>query len=144
MKKTIARNALLAASLLVTPISCVHAQQDSTISDKEISVLDFHELGYPPLALQTRTQGVVVVRTRLDNEGKVVEAVAISGSELLIPASVANAKKWQFQPNARRVAVIVYNFRLSYAAKCKSTGSFFTLEAPNFATIIDCARTIAD
>jgi hypothetical protein len=142
MKKTIARNVLLVACLLVTPVSCVQAQQETTVNDKEISVIDFQELGYPALALQTRTQGLVVVRARLDDDGKVVAASAISGSELLVPDCLANIKKWRFRPNAHRAAVIVYNFRLSYAAKCKSAGSFFTLEAPNFATVADCAMTI--
>jgi hypothetical protein len=56
----------------------------------------------------------------------------------------ANAQKWRSQPNTDHAAANVYNFRLSNAAKCNSAGSFFTLEAPNFVAVIDCARTIED
>jgi TonB family protein len=142
--KAIASNVFLAACLLaVTPPGGVPSAQDAPVGDKDMSVVDFEDLGYPPLARQTRTQGVVVVRARLDNDGKVLEALAISGSEPLIPASVANAKKWRFRPNAQRAAVIVYNFRMPNAA-CKSTSivSFSILQAPNFVTITGCETPI--
>jgi TonB family protein len=141
--KIIVRTLALAVGLLaMSPQGHIQAQEDTTISDADIKVLDFESLKYPVLALQTSYQGIVVVRVKLDNDGKVAAAVAISGHPLLIPDCLANIKKWRFQPNTGHAAVIVYNFKLSYATKCKSAGSFFTLEAPNFATIIDCVRTI--
>jgi TonB family protein len=132
------RNVLVALCLLaVIPLASVPAQQDKPISDTDMKVIDFEDLGYPPLARAVRVQGVVVVRVRLDNDGKVVEATAISGSDLLVPESLANAKKWRFKPNARRAAVIVYNFRL--VGICKSSAvSFSTLQEPNFVTITRC------
>ena len=134
------RNILFVTCLLaMILLSYVQAQQDATVNDKDMTVSDFEDIGYPPLARQTRTQGVVVVRVRLDKDGKVTDAVALSGSELLIPASVANAKKWRFQSNAQRAAVIVYNFRMPHAA-CKSSSivSFSMLQAPNFVDITGC------
>jgi TonB family protein len=140
--KIILRTVALAAGLLaMTPLGQIHAQ-DTPIGDEDIKVRDFESLKYPALALQTSYQGVVVVRVKLDDDGKVSAAVAISGHKLLIPDCLANVKKWRFQPNSRHAAVIVYNFRLSHAAQCKSAGSFFTIEAPNFVTIIDCVRTV--
>jgi hypothetical protein len=76
----------------------------------------------------------VVVRARLDRVGKVVEATALSGSQYLIPESVANVKKWRFQSNPHRVVVVVYNFRLSHAM-CEYPSGFFELEVPNLATV---------
>jgi outer membrane biosynthesis protein TonB len=109
------------------------------VRDKDMIVSDFADIGYPPLARQTRTQGVVVVRAQLDKHGNGTDAVALSGSELLIPASVENAKKSRFQPNAQRVVVIVYNFRMPFAS-CKSQAihSFSMLQAPNFVTVTGC------
>jgi TonB family protein len=130
--------AALAISLLAVAAQVrVQAQQDTTIRDEDIKVLDFESLKYPVLALQTNYQGAVVVRVKLDSDGKVAEATAISGHKLLIPDCLANARKWRFQPNASHAAVIVYNFRLRYG-KCKPAGKFFTLETPNFATITGC------
>lgn len=140
--KTMLRRIVLAVCLAaISPLSCFQAQLEPTINDKDMSVIDFAELGYPPLARQTRTQGVVVVRVRLDNDGKVSEGIAISGPELLVADSVANAKKWRFRPNAHRAAVIVYNFRMPLAS-CKSVASFFMFQAPNFATITGCETPV--
>ena len=140
MKMFVRRAALAISLLAVTPQGHAQAQQETTISDEDIRVLDFESLKYPVLAHQTNYQGVVVVRVKLDTDGRVAEATAISGHKLLIPDCLANARKWRFHPNANHAAVIVYNFRLF--ARCKSAGSFFTLEAPNFATITDCAITV--
>jgi len=141
--KRIARTiALFIGLMAVSPISHGQEHNNATINDKEISVVDFQEMRYPPLALQTRIQGLVVVQVKLNNDGGVVDASAISGSELLIPDCLTNIRKWKFQPNAHHAAVVVYNFKLLYTAGCKSAGSFFTLEAPNLVTITDCPRTI--
>ena len=138
--KTIIRSFLLAlCSLTLIYLNCAVAQQNSTVNDKDMSVAEFEDIGYPPFARQTRTQGLVVVRVKLDNNGKVMDAEALSGSELLIPASLANAKKWRFQRNAQHAAVIVYNFRMPHAAcKSQSVVSFSILQAPNFVTITGC------
>jgi TonB family protein len=140
MKMTI-RVALAISLLAVTAQVRVQAQQDTTIRDEDVKVLDFESLKYPALAQQSNYQGVVVVRVKLDSDGKVAEATAISGHKLLIPDCLANARKWRFQPTASHAAVIVYNFRLRYG-KCKPSGKFFTLETPNFATITGCAITV--
>src|SRR5260370_41377945 len=86
------------------------AQQDQIVNDKDIDVLHFEGMNYPPLARAGRVQGVVVVRVVLDNDGKVVGADAISGNGILIPATLANARTWIFRPNNQKSAVIVYNF----------------------------------
>jgi hypothetical protein len=45
-----------------------------------------------------------VVRLNLDDRGKVRNVKAISGQEILIEGAMANAKKWQFEPNSRKAA----------------------------------------
>jgi TonB family protein len=136
--KIIVRTVALAVGMLVT--NAPRAQQHTTINDKDMSVIDFDDIKYPSFARQAMIQGVVVVQVRLDNNGKVVDAVALSGHELLIPDCLANAKRWRFQPNARRSAIIVYNFRMPYAA-CKSETlvSFSMLQAPNFVNVTACS-----
>jgi|SRR4029077_9318194 TonB family protein len=140
--KTNARNTVLAIAFLAAISSTpLRATQEGTISDKEIKVVDFADLEYPALARTAHIQGIVVVRANLDDKGKVVEAVAISGTDVLIPACLDNAKKWRFQPNPRKTVVIVYNFRMTSAVS-KSGCSHFMLEAPNFATITSCVPEI--
>ena len=99
-------------------------------------------MNYPPLALQTRVQGMVVVLLKLDNEGVVVEASALSGSDLLVQACLGSAKKWKFKPNVHHKVIVVYNFRLSSALGCESKSSLFTLDTPNFVNVLDCVRTV--
>lgn len=143
--KTFVQAITLSATLSVLGSIC-HAQerQSPTIPDNEIRVITYEAMNYPPLALQTRLQGVVVVLLNLDDKGVVVAASALSGSALLVNSCLANAKKWKFQPNAQHTVIIVYNFRLSYAFGCESKGSLFTLEAPNLVNIVDCVRTVSD
>ena len=110
------------------------AEPDEPINNKQINVVDYAELQYPPLARSALIQGVVVVRAKLDEKGNVVDAMAISGADTLIPACLDNARKWRFRPNAGKAVIIVYNFRIVQALT-KSEHSHFALELPNFVTI---------
>jgi TonB family protein len=133
--KTTAKEVLSATCLLVlSSLISVGAQQNQTVLDKDVRVVDFDELKYPSVALQARTQGVVVVQVKLDDHGKVTDAMPISGTEVLISDSLANVRKWRFRPNAQKAAVIVYNFRLA-SGMSKSGCSHFMLDAPNFVTV---------
>jgi TonB family protein len=108
---------------LVTVLGCLAPSENwvnivplpmgETVSDSVMQVLNFDaDLKYPPLAKQARIEGVVVVEAKLGNDGKVKEAVPLSGHPTLLPACVINAQKWRFQPNAQEKAIIVYKFRL--------------------------------
>jgi outer membrane biosynthesis protein TonB len=138
---------LLAISFLLF-IICSHSsaiaqrtQQDEAISNKDIKLVDFAELEYPKLARAALVQGVVVVRAKLDDRGAVIDPVALSGPEALIPACLENARKWRFKANVRKAVIIVYNFRI-VSALSKSECSRFEVEAPNFATITAPAPNI--
>jgi TonB family protein len=129
--------------LLLASVGYTEETQTSRISDSEIRVISYEAMNYPPLALQTRVQGVVVVLLKLDKEGRVVEASALSGSDLLVDSCLTDAKKWKFQPNAKQKVIIVFNFRLSYSFGCESKSSLFTLDYPNLVNVLDCVRAVS-
>jgi len=56
---------------------------------------------YPPAARAVRASGEVVVTVKIDKEGKVVSASAISGHALLKATSVAAARKFLFEPTEK-------------------------------------------
>jgi TonB family protein len=131
---------IVAGLLLITSLSTARAQRDTTISDKDVNVTDFADLAYPPIAATASVQGVVVVRVRLDDQGKVVDALAVSGSPLLISASVRNARRWRFEPNSQKAAIIVYNFRVEGMCPDDGASSHMVLYPPNLAAITACGR----
>lgn len=55
---------------------------------------------YPPLARQTRVWGTVVVDAVIDEQGNVVQARAISGHPLLIPAALKAVLQWKYAPTS--------------------------------------------
>ena len=71
MKMVVTTVAFAVGLLAMSPL---RAQQDTTINDKDMSVIDFDDLKYPSFARQAMIQGVVVVRAKLDNDGRVVDA----------------------------------------------------------------------
>jgi TonB family protein len=120
------------------PFQFVHFQQTDMMSDEDMEIVHFdNELKYPPLARQARVQGVVVVQVKLDDKGKVVDAAAVSGAGILIPACLANAKNWHFRPNSQKAAIIVYNFKLVI----NDPGQFI-LQPPNFVTVTGAPITV--
>jgi TonB family protein len=72
--------------------------------------------GYPSEARSARARGGVAVQVRIDEEGNVVSAQALSGAPLLHQAASAAAMKSKFHPfywNRQKLkvtGVIVYNF----------------------------------
>jgi len=53
---------------------------------------------YPALAKQARIQGVVQIDAVIDERGNVVQMKAVSGSGLLIPATMRAVAQWKYQP----------------------------------------------
>src|SRR5512138_440496 len=87
------------------------AAQDSVVLDETLKAQYFEELNYPLSARLKHIQGVVVVKVKFDDSGRVVSSVAVSGAKELIPDCLSNAKKWRFQPTPDKTAIIVYQFR---------------------------------
>ncbi|SRR6266581_6082296 len=111
--KSAGRIGLLALILVTTVVfGCLGRQEDRLVRDEEVKVLHWEELAYPSVARDARVPGVVVVRSQLDDAGNVTSSAAVSGNKLLVPDSLSNSKKWRFQPNSRKSAIIVYDFRL--------------------------------
>jgi periplasmic protein TonB len=54
---------------------------------------------YPTLAKQARIQGVVIIDAVIDENGNVVQAHAISGPPLLIPAAMEAVMQWKYEPS---------------------------------------------
>src|SRR6202035_1988469 len=101
MKTSLAR--ILVAIGFLTLIVCYSsAQEEPTVNDEDISVSFVEEMPYPALAHAAHREGAVVVQVKLDDKGNVLSARAISGSKLLVPDSLANVRKWRFQPNSNK------------------------------------------
>ncbi len=127
--------------LVTTALLGIRAQQNETISDKDMRIIDYQDFDYPAIAILAHVQGVVVVRLKLNDQGRVLSAEAISGADVLVRDCVANAKKWKFWPNAKKMAVIIYIFKMPQAA-CGSVSSFFMFQGVNSVTVTACPPTI--
>lgn len=53
---------------------------------------------YPPIARAARAAGKVQVQVTISDQGKVIEALVVSGHPLLREAAVDAAKQWVFMP----------------------------------------------
>jgi len=73
---------------------------------------------YPAEAKAAGVSGKVEVQVTISEEGRVIEAIAVSGPELLREAAEQAAKEWVFKPaTANRVRVkvqgiLTFNFTL--------------------------------
>jgi len=74
---------------------------------------------YPPLAMQARIQGTVVLKVIINRDGEVQDISLFSGHPLLAPAAIEAVKQWKYRPyllNGEPVAVetqVQVNFSLS-------------------------------
>jgi protein TonB len=72
---------------------------------------------YPPLALQARIRGTVVVDAIIDEQGNVVQARAVSGHPLLIAPALKAVLQWKYEPtslNGQPISVelqVLVNFK---------------------------------
>jgi protein TonB len=73
---------------------------------------------YPPLAVQTRTQGEVVLTAVIGRDGRIENLHVVSGHPFLIASAVDAVRQWRYRPyilNGQPVEVetqITVNFRL--------------------------------
>ncbi len=127
---------------LTSFVATAQAQSaDGFVKDEDVTLKTFVEMAYPPYARSARLQGAVVVRVTLDEHGAVETATSLSGSAVLAPDAVANAKKWTFVPSAKRVVVLLYLFDIDGA--CQGLKSLFRIvRVPNVAKITTCSEWI--
>jgi TonB family protein len=139
--RTIRNSLFPLAALIILGFASVCNSQEVTVNDKDINVIHFEALEYPNFARAAHIEGVVVVRVVLDEHGDVTKVSALSGKEPLVPSCIANVKKWTFQPNTGKVAIVVYNFTMPTGA-CGSVRSLFMLQGANFVTITGCPPAV--
>jgi periplasmic protein TonB len=53
---------------------------------------------YPPLALQTRTQGTVRLQAIISSDGRITSLVVLSGHPLLVQAALDAVRQWRYRP----------------------------------------------
>lgn len=140
--KNVTRCFLFLVSVLLLGNGGIRGSQDETLYDKEVQLVSFEDLSYPPVARKTRVQGVVVVKASLADDGSVSSSFAISGSKTLIPDTLSNAKKWRFRPNSQKSAVIVYDFSLTDGGCHDNSQSIFELIHQNLARITACGGIV--
>lgn len=82
---------------------------------------------YPRAAKEQNVEGDVVIEITIDEEGKVSNARAMSGHELLVDAALEAAKQWTFKPtklNDQAVKVSgILTFRFKLGSLAEATAS---------------------
>ncbi len=74
---------------------------------------------YPPLALQTRQEGSVLLHAIIGRDGRISSLQVVSGSPLFVQAAIGAVKEWRYRPtllNGEPVEVetsIAVTFRLN-------------------------------
>jgi len=53
---------------------------------------------YPPIALQARVTGQVVLKAIIDKDGQITELEVVSGHPMLVPAAMAAVRQWRYRP----------------------------------------------
>jgi periplasmic protein TonB len=82
------------------------------------SVISRTQPVYPPMAIQTRTEGTVLLRAVIDRTGRISHVQVLSGPALLQHAARNAVEQWRYRPyvlNGQTVEVethITVNFRL--------------------------------
>ena len=125
---------IILACILSFVVSPKALAQTDPVLNESIRTLYFEDLIYPLAARVSHVQGVVVVKARLDDRGRVVSAKAVSGSKALIADCLSNSRKWRFEPNRDKSVVIIYTFK--FEGLCNlPCASQFRFEPPNSVTI---------
>jgi TonB family protein len=65
---------------------------------------------YPPLAVQGRISGVVVIRTTVGTAGEVTQTEVVSGHPMLKEAAVVAAKNWKFDRASAQARAVTLRF----------------------------------
>jgi len=73
---------------------------------------------YPAAAKKERVSGTVIVEVTVNESGSVIDARAVCGPDLLVPATIEAARKWRFSPTllsgvpVKVIGTITFNFNL--------------------------------
>ncbi|HEX5833443.1 MAG TPA: TonB family protein [Pyrinomonadaceae bacterium] len=100
----------------IDPVYCGDESGDQILNLEKGRAVDLRVPVYPAIARAAHASGTVVVKLLIDEEGKVMAAVAISGHPLLQAACVKAARESLFTPTTldgeavKVTGVIQYNF----------------------------------
>jgi len=78
---------------------------------------------YPPLAVQARVQGTVMLNVQIGASGAVENVRLISGHPLLAPAAVEAVKQWKYRPYVKdgNAVAVETNVRLNFTLSQNDT-----------------------
>jgi Gram-negative bacterial TonB protein C-terminal len=98
--------------LLFVAIGVAQAPAESPpVLDEHVRILHVERMIYPLVAKIGHIEGAVVLRATVDSEGRVSEAVPLSGPKALLEESAKNLKKWTFSSPRSSTILAVYWFR---------------------------------
>ncbi len=109
----------MAAALPPKPAPPAPARTYRSSSVMEGSLIHRVQPQYPPIAVQTRTQGKVVLHAVISKDGTIENLEVVSGHPLLIRAAIDAVRRWRYRPyylNGEPVEVetqVTVNFVLS-------------------------------
>jgi TonB family protein len=141
MKNVVRAVVFTTCLLVICSLRSTRAQEAETVGDDDVLVLHFEPLEYPIPAAARHVQGAVVVQVKLDKDGGVTKASALSGPRDLVAPAINNVRKWAFQPNERKSAIVVYSF-VMLDGRCRLNSSLFVLQGKNLATVISCPPNV--
>ena len=128
--------------VLIASLGVSGAPKDQVVYDDDVKLVRFEDLRYPRLAEVARVAGDVVVTVTMNDDGSVMDAVALSGPRLLVDAAIDNARTWRFVPNRLRRAIVVYEFRIEGACGHGGGRSLFRLLHPNVVSVSACGPPV--
>jgi protein TonB len=53
---------------------------------------------YPPIAIQTRTEGTVVLQAVISRDGRIEQLALVTGHPFLVKAALDAVQQWAYQP----------------------------------------------
>lgn len=85
--------------------------ENPAVLDESVRALHVERMTYPLVAKIGHIEGAVVLRATVDSEGRVTEAVPLSGPKALLKESAENLRKWTFTSPRSSTVIAVYWFR---------------------------------
>ena len=124
---------VLILPLLFAMAAFSSADQTQTILPKHIQAP-----GYPVIAKTAHIEGEVEVEVTIDSDGKVADALAVGGPNLLHRSSVESVRLWTFDrpPMAPFKESVFCDYKLNAATKNAPSEVLVLFDLPNRVTII--------
>src|SRR5712691_7149974 len=101
--------------LLVLAVQATRAQEVNQSVSTTPSVTAAVAPNFPLIALHSHTSGEVVIEVKINSDGSVTSAEAVSGNQVLVGSSRQIARRWKFAPTKDkniRTARLTFVYRL--------------------------------